>query len=173
MYAAISTNWFKYAELELPSLSRKSRFLATKSITFTPQNYPEDDLEYFLSFKDTPKQNKDKNKVKHFYDLKTLSLLSYDHNKIELTELGKAIIEDDVSTIKQILAKEALKTDKIRIAYQFLVNNPKIPGKTMKLALKNHLLSDIKSKVYKDKSARCLYNWAKFILTNQVSGKTN
>lgn len=169
VYAKNFINWIKFAGIDLPQVSTRLKnelddlisFIPRNLTSFTPQNKPEEDVEFFKSISNEQFYEQDRKTLKILYDLKALGLLVYMNNKIYLTEKGKNIHENDLEFNKTICL-EALKTERISRAYTVYCNNPNIKIKIFKEGIAD-ILEGINSKVYLNKTSRVLLDWSKFI----------
>lgn len=162
LYAQDFINWLKYAEIDIPQISTRLRLEAQNLTTFTPQNMPMEDIQFFMELNDEQTVILTKKISKILYDLKTIGLITYSKNRIYLSQIGKKIIASKDKNLYQKICAEALKTDKVNRAYQVYSLNPNINVKMFKSEIQD-LLFGINSLIYQNKTNRVLYMWAKFI----------
>jgi Holliday junction resolvase-like predicted endonuclease len=176
-YAKYLISWFQFTNLDINNrivgpkkgpkrgwgtITKRSRLFENRE-TFIPQRYPQKDIEVFKNIVDQSKiENFSKLKA-HFYDLKSIGLITYYGNAVELTEQGKLILETvDDTEFKKSIAMQALNTSKVKQAAQYFFDHPNCTKKEFGKALPD-LTSNIKSEEYKKKTNNVLYAWAKFI----------
>lgn len=169
-YAKYLISWFQFANLDvnnrivdLKKGSKRGRGAFENRETFTPQRYPLRDIEVFKNIVDRSKiENFSKLKA-NFYDLKSIGLVTYYGNTVELTKQGKLIFEtNDEKEFEKSVAMQALTTSKIKQASKYFFDHPNCTRKDFAIALAN-LTSNINSEEYKRKANSTLYAWAKFI----------
>jgi hypothetical protein len=161
-YAQIFLNCIEYCEIDL-NIDPKTLKSVQDSFSFTPQSNPSDLIDFFFSIKDGQEITSSNKNDKFLYDLKSLELLIHNKRIVTLTNKGKiACNKKDIS----IIINNALKTDKIKVAFGKYSENPVISSKDFKI-LVSELLESINNKTYKSQTARRLFLWAKFIFDDR------
>ncbi len=160
-YARIFINWLKYANLRIPNLNPELSLELQNTSTFTPQFKPNEDVAYFETLNDMQAYSTDSKSLKILYDLKSIGLVSYNKGKVYLTPTGKGIIQNKTQ-IQHNICREALKTEKIKKAYEIIKSEPTIKKKEFKVRIAD-LLVGINSHVYQNETIRNLYSWGKFV----------
>lgn len=158
-------NWLKFAEIETPQISYKLRLDSQNLSTFNPQNMPYEVIDYFKTLEDEQIILVTTKTYKILYDLKSIGLLTYFKNSVNLTEKGKKIKNLAETELNQRISAEALKTEKLSKSYHVFVINPNIKVKDFQNSIQD-LLEGINSKVYQYSTTRNLYSWCKFINQN-------
>ncbi|MCD4783820.1 MAG: restriction endonuclease [Candidatus Eremiobacteraeota bacterium] len=170
-YAKNLISWFQFTNLDFQDRLigfEGGRYVGTGRIidnreTFTPQKRPYNDIDVFRNLLDQPKIDNFNKLHSSFYDLKSIGLITYSDNKVNLTEKGKLILKKvGKKEFEKSIAIEALKTKKIKQAAKYFFEHPKCSRKKLGEALSD-LTSNIKSETYKKRVNNILYAWAKFI----------
>jgi hypothetical protein len=182
-YAKYLITWFDFADLEIKNKLqsiKRGKYSTTGRLqqldnreTFTPQNYPKEDIDVFCNLLDQSKIDNFDKLYSSFYDLKSIGLITYSGKKVYLTEKGKLTLEKlGKKEFEKSIAIEALKTKKVRQATKYFLKHPKCTKEELGEALSN-LTSNIKSKIYIKKVNDVLYTWAKFIYRSLDRKKLN
>ncbi len=161
-YSQNFINWLNYAELPISNLKLNLILKAKNENSFTPQEKPEKVIDFFDTITDGNTYTKDQSKL--LYDLKSLGLLTHTKYKVKLTKDGQKAKLTSSKKIK-ILCNNALKSEKIRIAYEQYSENPNIKAKDFRHLIPN-LLTGINHDVYAKSTSRKLYEWASYIFNN-------
>ena len=161
-YSQNFINWLNYAELPISNLKLNLILKAKNENSFTPQEKPEKVIEFFDTIVDGNTYTKDQSKL--LYDLKSLGLLTHTKYKVKLTDDGKKAHLEASNKIK-ILCKNALKSEKIRIAFERYSESPNIKAKDFRQLIPD-LLTGINHDVYAKSTSRKLYEWASYIFNN-------
>lgn len=162
IYAQTFISWINYSGLEIPNINPKIK--QNIEDTFTPQNKPDEIINFFNLISNGQNYEKNNKKSKLLYDLKSLGFLTYERNKITFYKLGNdAKVKN---SLKLLLIERSLLTEKIRFAYEILLNNPGIDRKEFKNKILEKLIS-ISSKIYANSTGNILFEWAIFIMKNK------
>lgn len=161
-YAQNFINWLNYVKLPIVNLNPSLIQKAKNENTFTPQEKPINVINFFKKLQDGDTFTKKQNKL--LYDLKALGLITYEKYKIKLTIDGEEAKQND-SKLNKILCINALKSEKIKIAYEQFLKHPNIKAKDFK-ELIPELLVGIKHITYAQSTSRKLYEWVNYIYNN-------
>ena len=115
--------------------------------------YPGDVEKFLLSFDNIDWEKKSKKDSKFLYDAKSMGLIEYSKNAIQLSDFGKKAIVSNEYERKKIFAKCAKKMEKIKYAYEIYLDNIGITSRSFK-PLIAHILDGLNSKVYINKTSR-------------------
>ena len=96
------------------------------------------------------------------------TILSYNPTTLPLSAVGdvEEIIKLDDNSMLKAISAEAIKTEKIKKAYEVIKQFPDLTTKEFKVKVYDLLLTGINSKIYENKTNRTLYDWGKFINNN-------
>ncbi len=161
-YSQNFINWLNYAELPISNLKVTLILKAKNENSFTPQEKPEKVIEFFDTIQDGNTYSKDQSKL--LYDLKSLGLLTHTKYEVKLTRDGQKAKLNSSDKVK-ILCKNALKSEKIRIAFEKFSENPDVKAKDFRHEIPD-LLAGINHDVYAKSTSRKLYEWASFIFSS-------
>jgi hypothetical protein len=167
-YSQIFSSWLHAAEIKLnidSSIIKSSR----NAFSYTPQSKPEEVISFFLKLSNGVEVENTKQNIKLLYDLKSLGLLANSRNIIAFSDIGKAANQN--KNIQNII-ECALKTDKIRTAFDKINDNPSIKSRKFKDKIPD-LLEGINSEVYKNRTARNLFLWGRYIYDNKRGSSGN
>ncbi|MFZ5950860.1 MAG: AAA-associated domain-containing protein [Candidatus Rifleibacteriota bacterium] len=167
-YAQIFFGWIDFLDLGNLNVNPAVLSSAKNAFSYTPQMYPIEVEAFILSFGKIDLENPTKKVNKLIYDAKSLGLLSYSKNRIQLSDLGQKAVNGTELERKSIFAEQAQKTEKIRFAHDVLRNHSGISSRTFK-SLIAQILDGLNSQVYINKTSRALFLWASYIV--DVEGK--
>ena len=100
-------------------------------------------------------------------DLSALNLIKFKNNRITLTEDGISAKQD-----VGIVLDNALKTQKISIAYSKFCENVNVKPKEFKVLIAE-ILSNSNHEVYINSTSRKLYEWAKLIYAHKNANQSS
>lgn len=161
-YSQLFLGWIDFAGIEIPNVSSNTLRRAKNALSYTPQMYPEDVEQYLLSINNKSLEEKSKRDDKLLYDLKSLGLIRYSRNQVQLTELGMEACRVDESSRKKIISDAALKMEKIRYSYDMYASKPGIKSIGFK-SLISEVLDGLNSQIYINRTSRALYLWSSYI----------
>jgi Mn-dependent DtxR family transcriptional regulator len=156
-YAQKFLVWLSYTELKIGNLEHGVLQKARNENSFTPQEKPTNVIKFFQDII----EGNEYNQSKILGDLKRLGLIDVQKQKVHLTEDGKKA-RKDIS----ILFDNALKTEKIHVAYITYKTEPNIKQINFKEKIKD-LLTNSSHEVYINSTNRKLYEWAELIYKNK------
>ncbi|WP_319561038.1 hypothetical protein [Marispirochaeta sp.] len=162
VYAQKFVAWLGFAGIILENVNPKFRRRVENAQSFTPQNKPNEIIDFFHSINDKDDYDKKNYAVtKKLYDLKSLGFLFYNGGKILFTELGHEC-KSEKKDFEDVLIEQSLKTGKIKKSYDTFKINPQMKRNDFKTGI-SELLEDINSKEYLSKTNSLLYSWANFL----------
>lgn len=162
-YGQTFLSWLDFANVEIPNVSAVMMRRAKNALSYTPQMYPSDLEEFIISIENNYVLNKSKREQKLLYDSKSLGLLRYSTDSLTLTDFGEKAQCSIAAERRFIIASCAKKMEKISVAYDVLVQDPSIKSRSFKDHISS-ILDGLNSQVYRNKTSRALYLWAKYII---------
>ncbi len=161
-YAQIFIAWLGFSGIELENVSSKFRRRVENALSFTPQNKPDEIVEFFNNINHNDEYDT-KNSIvtKKLYDLKSLGLLFYNRGKIYFNDIGLKCKDGELE-FEDVLVEQSLKTGKIKKSFDIYSSNPNMRRAVFKEGI-SELLEDINSKEYLSRINTLLFFWAKYI----------
>lgn len=173
IYANYMISWMRYSNISLGGrlIDQSTRVQTPES--FTPQLQAEKTIDAFmrLDFKDGA-TTRDATMDKLIYDLKGLGLVNCTSDTIHLTPKGRRCRELDTPSALSLLAEYACQMVKIRRAAEILKTNPSISKQQFRILIAP-LLSDISSRIYKNKTITVLKSWGDFVICHAPNAVNN
>jgi hypothetical protein len=174
-YASYLIAWLRFSGLDfgrrlttVTGRTVKSKEISTDA--FTPQRKPDKAIEIFLSFKgQTDPIKRPRTLDKGLYDLKALGLIIYEGEFVYLTKRGIALSRLDNVAIRREIARLALGTYKIRVAYEAWEASQIKDGVKFEEALAP-VLDLIPSATYRKTTMNVLRSWARFAFEEIQNG---
>lgn len=161
-YAQIFLGWLEFAGIENLNMNPMILRRAKNVVSYTPQMYPKDVEIFLLLLDEMDWENKTKRDSKLLYDAKSLGLIRYSKDSVQLSDMGKEAVNANDYERKIIFSECAKKTEKIKYAYDVFLNNIGISSRKFK-PLISQILDGLNSKVYINKTSRVLYLWSAYI----------
>ncbi|MHB9038711.1 MAG: nSTAND1 domain-containing NTPase [Armatimonadota bacterium] len=162
-YASYLMAWMRSTNIDLGGRLGLSIPDRQSPETFTPQLRAEKLIEGFeqLPFEAGPVARTRAN-YKLEYDLKNLGLVAYSDDTLILTLRGKLWRDLPPPAAMSGISEYACETLKIRRAAEIVMKKPQI-SRAQFAAEMSDLLSDIKSKIYRNKTITVLRSWSEFV----------
>lgn len=164
-YSQIFLSWLDFSGIKILNLNSTILRRAKNALSYTPQMSPQDVEDYLLSIEGRVFTEKNQKDQKLLYDLKSLGLIRYGKERFDITEIGSSAIHSSEDERRKILSECALKTEKIRYAYQTYCKNSNLISRDFKLLIED-VLEGLNSQVYLSKTSRNLYLWACYIYSS-------
>ena len=164
-YSQIFLSWLDFSGIKIPNLSPTSLRKAKNAVSYTPQMSPQEVEDYLLNIDRGVLANKNQKVQKLLYDLKSLGLIKYGRERIDLTDIGNSAIRSSEEDRRKIISECALKTEKIKFAYQAYCQNFEVKSRYFK-PLIEEVLEGFNSQVYLNQTSRNLYLWACYIYSS-------
>lgn len=165
-YAQTFLGWLDFAEITIPNLNKLVMRRAKNALSYTPQMNPVDVEKFIQSIQKGQAFEKTKKEMKLLYDARSMGLVDFSKENIQLTEFGKELQQSDLVVGRHLLASRALQKEKIRIAYEAILDNPDVKSKEFKETI-SAVLDGLNSQMYINRTARALFLWAHYIVNAQ------
>lgn len=162
-YAQTFLGWLDFAEITIPNLNKLVMRRAKNALSYTPQMNPVDVEQFIQEIQKDQDFERTKRETKLLYDARSMGLVDFSKENIKLTDYGKEMQRSDVVVSRHLLASRALQKEKIRIAYEAILDDPEVKSKDFKDVI-SAVLDGLNSQMYINRTARALFLWAHYII---------
>ncbi|MEZ5587003.1 MAG: AAA-associated domain-containing protein [Sedimenticolaceae bacterium] len=166
-YAQTFLGWLDFAEITISNLNKLVMRRAKNALSYTPQMNPVDVEQFIQAIQKNQTFDKTKREMKLLYDTRSMGLVDFSRENIQLTDHGKEMQQSGVVVSRHLLASRALQKEKVRIAYEAILDNPEVKSKDFKDTIST-VLDGLNSQMYINRTARTLFLWAHYIFNAEM-----